>query len=128
MLCSAPEGVSGHRNLDSSKAVSTDPVGGGDLDPPLPPVDALPAFQVCGEIFNVRLPASAVGSELTQWETSLLDDQAGLAALSEEFGFNHCLVLPPGIQGEEQAPRRFALVQPTGALPTTGEAGPQDAS
>ena len=64
-LRSPPEGVSDHRNLDSRKAVSTELVGGSDLDPPVQPVDALSPFQVRGEVFHVRLPASAVGSELT---------------------------------------------------------------
>jgi hypothetical protein len=64
-LRSPPEGVSGRRNLNSRKTVSTELVGGSDLDPPVRPVDALPPFQVRGEVFHVRLPASAVGSELT---------------------------------------------------------------
>jgi len=106
------------------QGVSTDPVVGIELGPSLPPVDAQPPVQVRGEVFHVRLPASAVGGELSQRETTFLDDQSGLIAFGEEFGLNHRLVFLPGIQGEDQATRRLALVQPTSTLPTTGEAGP----
>ena len=84
----------------------------------------LPVSELRGEVFHVRLPASAVGGELSQREITFLDDQSGLIAFGEEFGLNHRLVFLPGIQGEDQATRRLALVQPTSTLPTTGEAGP----